>query len=402
LNKLNDTPNTSWSADKSLLRLLLAIGLSALLHFVVANQFNIVSHFKFDNQSQLIEAHLTHLPSQKPEVSKPPEPEKPKLEKPKPVKPKVTKPEPIKPVEQEPIVKPLPEAAPLPAIDPQPEVDIPPLSNVPDSVQAKNDLPQPDLPLTDLGKVEPAKIDDEQTSTTTRHETVLPILDEKKSEPYVDVDTSFDVFVNDDKGRAGKASIHYRATQEGHYKIESQVNATGVLALFYPDLKQKSRGLIGKQGLKPDDYQYALGDKEKKAYKATFDWDKNVLTMQSSKGEKQAPLVESTQDLLSFMYQYMFVPPLNTMKMTITNGKKVGDYDYEFVGEENLDLEFGNIKTYHIRHSKADSDDKTELWLAVDYRFLPVKIVKTEKDGTVIQQIATSMKTVSDYKDLPQ
>jgi hypothetical protein len=49
----------------------------------------------------------------------------------------------------------------------------------------------------------------------------------------------------------------------------------------------------------------------------------------------------------------------------------------------------GALRTWHIAKSAADGDEKTELWLAVDYRYLPVKIRQTDKDGTVTEQIAT-------------
>ena len=39
-----------------------------------------------------------------------------------------------------------------------------------------------------------------------------------------------------------------------------------------------------------------------------------------------------------------------------------------FEGEETLSTEMGDVRTLHIANVKATSDEKTELWLAVDYR----------------------------------
>jgi hypothetical protein len=47
----------------------------------------------------------------------------------------------------------------------------------------------------------------------------------------------------------------------------------------------------------------------------------------------------------------------------------------------------GELKTIHLLKGSTD-EDKTEIWLATDYQYLPVKIRKTEKDGTVIEQVA--------------
>jgi len=46
----------------------------------------------------------------------------------------------------------------------------------------------------------------------------------------------------------------------------------------------------------------------------------------------------------------------------------------------------------HLLKSSGD-EEKTEVWLASDYQYLPVRIRKTEKDGTVIEQIAADIQT---------
>jgi len=47
----------------------------------------------------------------------------------------------------------------------------------------------------------------------------------------------------------------------------------------------------------------------------------------------------------------------------------------------------------HIVHTRGDTDEKVELWLASDYRYVPVKIKKLEKNGMVIEQVATRLIT---------
>jgi hypothetical protein len=44
-------------------------------------------------------------------------------------------------------------------------------------------------------------------------------------------------------------------------------------------------------------------------------------------------------------------------------------------------------------HTGNDADEKTELWLAIDYQHIPVKIVKTEKEGRYYEFIATRIST---------
>ena len=48
----------------------------------------------------------------------------------------------------------------------------------------------------------------------------------------------------------------------------------------------------------------------------------------------------------------------------------------------------GELKATHL---VSNDKVKTDLWLAVDYQFLPVKIRKTINDGSYIEQTATKL-----------
>jgi len=196
-------------------------------------------------------------------------------------------------------------------------------------------------------------------------------------------------FVVTKGGTKGVMRNSYQVLPDGSYVLKSEVEAKGLASLFLGKLKQQSEGTVTEHGLKPSSYFYQYGNNEDKAQRASFDWQAGELTMQNGKKIKTAPLVEGTQDFLSFMYQFMFVPPLEQMQLSIANGKKLGTYDYGFEGEETLSTKMGELRTVHIFRSRGDSDEKTELWLALDYHSLPVKVRQTEKDGDVIEQIAT-------------
>jgi hypothetical protein len=358
---------------------MLAVFISAILHLLIFNKFDVFSSFHFNNERQLIQATLVTKVAQDLDVPKA-TPEKKVVAKSKkaeikPVAPKTVVDEPAL---TQPEVLPTVTAEPLPEVIPT--LDEPPVLERPAETVAKDAVVDDGLD----------KVVAESSVNT------LPLSDAPQSAPYANVEIQYDLYVRDNKARAGKASIRYEANTAKRYFIEWTVQATGLLALIYPDLKQTSQGKVTEQGLKPEKYTYQFGSNESKANKAYFDWNNKVVTLQNKNGEKQEPLEDTTQDVLSFMYQFMYVPPLTNMSMLLTNGKSVSSYNYEFVGEETLDLGFAEVKTYHIKHGKAGSEDKTELWLALDYQFLPVKIEKTEKDGTVIRQIATAMKTVKE------
>jgi Protein of unknown function (DUF3108) len=212
--------------------------------------------------------------------------------------------------------------------------------------------------------------------------------------PYTYVSLHYDLFRGIKGAKIGKAHIIFEALPEKRYMINSVTEPMGI-AKFFVDgaLTQTSTGEISETGFRPGDFTYLFAEKSDKTRQAFFDWQTKQIKFKTQKGDGVAELAEGSQDLLSFMFQFMYVPPLQTMQIWIADGKRLRQYDYMFEGEETLTTEMGDVRTLHIANVKATSDEKTELWLAVDYRNLPVKIRKTEKDGSVIEQVITSLST---------
>jgi hypothetical protein len=162
-----------------------------------------------------------------------------------------------------------------------------------------------------------------------------------------------------------------------------------VILFISGSIEQHSEGLLTPKGLQPVTFQQkTTGSKQQLA---NFDWSANRVTLDTGKRTDVLDLPPGTQDFLSFMYQFMFVPPLDEMRLNIVTGKKLKTYVYEFEGEESLATKMGVLRTVHIGKSSQDSEEKTELWLAVDHRHLPVRIRKTNKDGSAIDLIATRL-----------
>lgn len=215
---------------------------------------------------------------------------------------------------------------------------------------------------------------------------------EPKKVIYSHVETEFEVKRGIDTSAAGATKIVFNIDANGRYSIISTTQAKGLVSLFFGNLTQKSEGSVTESGLKPDFYSYQYGNDAKKSQTANFNWNDGVLHMHTYKGDSSENLAAGTQDFLSFMYQFMYTPPLETMQITMTNGKRLKTYTYSFEGEETIVTKLGELKTIHLLKGSGD-EEKTEVWLATDYQYLPVKIRKTEKDGTVIEQIVANIRT---------
>jgi hypothetical protein len=219
-----------------------------------------------------------------------------------------------------------------------------------------------------------------------------------KSMPYQYVETEFDVYTSKidqpNHSRAGIAKIVYQQLPNSEkYQIKSLIQAKGLVSFVIPDLLQTSDGYLDGIGLKPTHYLYQFGNNKSKTFHADFDWERKILTLRSEKSEEKLELGEHTQDLLSFMYQFMFVPPLQNMQLSITNGKKLGVYEYAFEGEETISTKMGDLKTFHLIRMAEEGEKRTELWLALDYQHVPVKIRETDKEGKFYELQVTNLKT---------
>ena len=302
--------------------------------------------------------------------------------------------------------KPVPEpiAEPVPAIlaEPPPESPVEPLPEpVTEAIAPMTEIKAEAVAAQEAG---PAIVPDQAPilASPANNVDLMPTQEPTQSEDlgivinenaYQYLETEFDVSTAIGGSAVGKATISYNLIENMQYRISWLTEGTGMMALLFPELLQTSDGELTKTGLRPSHYLYQFGKKADKTRAASFDWQAKKVILQTAKGTKTEDLPEGTQDLLSFMYQFMHVPPLQHMQMPIVNGKKLRIYDYSFEGEEQINSSLGELKTIHILHSGSSEEEKTELWLAIDYQYVPVKIRKIESDGSVVELLATRITT---------
>ena len=186
------------------------------------------------------------------------------------------------------------------------------------------------------------------------------------------------------RNEVGALDIEY-LIDGNNYTITYEAKANGLTSLIYSKpLIQRSEGSINEYGLKPDYYIYEYGQKKKN--EAFFDWKNQKLKIVRKSEEKLFNLIEGTQDQLSFMFQFMFLNPLNKMQMPITNAKIFKTYNYQYIDEGIMTTDIGNINFIHVAKFNYQDPERIDLWLAKDYGFLPFKISITDEDLSIIIQ----------------
>ena len=176
-----------------------------------------------------------------------------------------------------------------------------------------------------------------------------------------------------------------------HYHIESETKGVGVYVLLAKGgIKFVSDGEITKNGLRPGHFEHHRG--KNKLASADFDWEKNILTVNHDGKTESIPLQANTQDRLSIMYQFMFLPnKIKKLELYMTNGKSLERYQYILKAEEKLATPAGAMKTNHyFRQGKAD-DDQVNLWLGTTKRNFAVRLVIEDKDGGKLEEMLTQL-----------
>lgn len=196
----------------------------------------------------------------------------------------------------------------------------------------------------------------------------------------------FNVYKGTDGLLVGRAE-HRWEFSDGHYRLTAVTETVGLAALIKPiRVELESRGNLTAGGLQPERFTTRRNGSPTNE-NADFDWQAHQVTL--TRDGSQRDTADGAQDLLSFNYQFGYLPGLDSgAGMGVATGKKFENYRFETVGEEKIDTPAGSFRTLHVR---VRTDSTTELWLALDRLLLPVKIRYTDKKGESFEQVATEL-----------
>jgi len=201
----------------------------------------------------------------------------------------------------------------------------------------------------------------------------------------------YDVFRNG--WRVAVVSETFEA-KDGAYRIVSESRAVGLLALVEKHtLRFVSSGVLTPSGLRPQHFEGKRSDADSRQVRADFDWQTGQLTIVHDGRTETFALPAATQDRISSMYQFMFLSRegLQRLEFPMTNGRKLDHYVYTVQPGGDLDTRLGRMATLRLVKQHRADENGAEIWLAPQYRFLPVKLLIHEEDGTRYEQVITSL-----------
>lgn len=182
-----------------------------------------------------------------------------------------------------------------------------------------------------------------------------------------------------------------------HYALTSTTRAVGLLALFKPGkISIKSTGLIADKGLQPQLFSDHRENEENRNHRAEFDWPGKKLTLIHESQNSIVTLPDGTQDRLSAMYQFMFLPLEKTelLSFYMTNGSKIDIYNYRITPNQSVTVPLGTFKALYLASTPEADASRTEIWLAAEHNNFPYKMIITDRDGDKLTQVLTKIDLV--------
>jgi hypothetical protein len=168
------------------------------------------------------------------------------------------------------------------------------------------------------------------------------------------------------------------------YQLASRSETTGIIDVFRSQHRTYlSRGELTPEGLKPETFLMSRDrGRGTEEARAQFDWARAAVTLGPAAAQRQEALPQGTQDLVSFIYQLALDPPApGTSRVSVTNGTRLETYVLQVMPEEKIETPLGVLRALPIRQIRAPGEEGVDLWLATEYRYLPVRIRFYDRDG---------------------
>ncbi len=207
---------------------------------------------------------------------------------------------------------------------------------------------------------------------------------------------SYSLYYGAQRFEVGRTVQRWEITGD-RYHLSSFSETGGLARLFVSQsFAFESRGDLTATGLRPESFstrRTRSGTAEEA--RAEFDW--TTMNVAIGNPAHSIALPPAAQDVVSFMYQLslMRLTP-GRIELPITNGWKMELRKFDVGAEEDLKtVGMGTLRVLPIRQVRQKDEESMDLWLAPDYKLLPVRIVFFNRQGEASGEQLVNKITVS-------
>lgn len=173
------------------------------------------------------------------------------------------------------------------------------------------------------------------------------------------------------------AEVSQRLEHDGRsYRISETWKGKGIYSVR-GEASRSSQGAVVADGLRPRKFEDQRPGRE--ARHAEFDPAAKTPTPQR-------------QDQLSFIWTFAFAPPREAVTVGVADGRRATSSTYKVAGRERVKTPAGEFDALKLVKRKDNPQDKTtEIWLAIDRQYIPVRVLVMDKDGKRLDQVAVKI-----------
>jgi hypothetical protein len=211
--------------------------------------------------------------------------------------------------------------------------------------------------------------------------------------PYRSFIASYDAHANGLSIGTVQVSLTRVSTNE--YLYEQKSLTRGIAALFGSDnATESSRWRFHGNAIQVIEYQSRRkkGDDDDNAH-LVFDWEKLRVKNIGAGEHWEIAMPEGTIDRLVMQLAMLFdLRKGDTVfKYRIPRQGRIKHYDFELVGEESVELDFGTYRTLKAERTNDDRD-RSWVWSAPDLDYFPVRFLKHKKSGIKLELVLKKLK----------
>ena len=149
-----------------------------------------------------------------------------------------------------------------------------------------------------------------------------------------------------------------------------------------------SEGSISEQGLQPNNFQILVNNGVNRF--ANFDYNTKIMSYGKPSKPKKMPFTANVQDISSIGFQMALAYGDKAQDIQVTAGTGIYTIRMQLVAEEKIRLPVGIVRTLHIHGQSLTGDAASaDIWLAPDYRNMPVKVKVTSEGRTLDQSLSS-------------
>ncbi|WP_018411726.1 DUF3108 domain-containing protein [Methyloversatilis thermotolerans] len=296
---------------------------------------------------------------------------------------------------------PAPEAKPVPVAKQERPVRTPPATTLPAPTVPRSGTAIEQASVPPEGEASTTNENDGRMQAAARIERDGDITDRPKDGPVMDnaeqlsplnaligeAELEFDVYRN---GSLHLGRTHYQWAHDGsRYRIDTVTETTGLAGLLKPlRIEQRSEGMLDARGIQPQRYVQTASQAKPPPEEVIFDRDAGRLSLRSGDRLSSDELAPATQDMVSLWLEIIWrAQEGGEFDFAVANGRRSAPR--WFVPDDelsSLETGLGRLLVKHIHVRALPGDNQVDVWLAPNLRWLPVRILFTDRKGETYDQ----------------